>query len=211
MITLKKSFEIQNLYTGLFNAAIGILNTSDVRKITQEHMRSKANPDAADETVVMPKSYDSGFNINEIITFVCHIQREAEKLTRAINIAKHYGTSDFDTMVSTNRKKRDLLATIETMARLKSSEKMSKGTATKFNAEGNQVSYLYDIKEVSTIDYDRNMVKSIVSDLRKEVEDTSAAIDRMQFDAWVDYDPKYDIGDNLEDAMDKYFNGDAGQ
>ena len=51
----------------------------------------------------------------------------------------------------------------------------------------------------------------IASNLRKEVEDTSASIDRMQLEVWVDYDPKYDIGDNLEDAMEKYFNGDAGQ
>lgn len=209
MITLKKSFEIQNLYSDLFDAAISILNSPDVRKITQEHMRSKTNPDAEDETVITPKSYDSEYDNNSLIKFVCYLQAEIEKLSTRINSAKFYSGSDFDGMIAANRKKRLLLSTMETLARLKSSERTFKGTASKFNADGNQVSYIYDIKEISTIDYDRNMVKSVAHNLRKEVEDTSAAIDRMQLELYVDYDPKFEVGDNLEEALDKYYDGDG--
>jgi hypothetical protein len=90
------------------------------------------------------------------------------------------------------------------MTTIKPSECIITGTSTKFNEEGNQVKYTYDIKEVTTIDFDRNAVKAIVSRLRQEVDSTSTQIDLMQLNTMVDFETIYEIGDSLEDAVSKY-------
>lgn len=127
-----------------------------------------------------------------------------EQLTTAINNAKHSNDNDFDSLISINNRKRTLLNRLSTMANIKPSENITTGTSTKFNKEGNQVKYTYDIKEVTTIDFDRDVVKAIVSRLRKEVDTTSTEIDLMQLNTMVDFDTVYEIGDSLEDAVLKY-------
>lgn len=205
MITLKKSFELQNYLKQLFDSAITVLTyTDNVTTTKQQHMRKKAYDGAEDEEIVKPKKNDYQFSIMELVDFACDIQKEMEQLTTAINKAKHSADNDFDSLIAINNRKRTLLGRFSIMANIKASENITTGTSTKFNEAGDQVRYNYDIKEVTTIDFDRDAVKAIVSRLRKEVDSTSTEIDLMQLNTMVEFDTVYEIGESLEDAVLKY-------
>lgn len=205
MITLKKSFELQNYLKTLFDTALMVLSYDDnVTEVKQEHMRKKVLADAEDEVIVKPKSNEYEFDVNTLINFVCYIQGEMASLTTAINYAKQESKADLDGMIATNNQKRKLLRRMVSMASIKAKETMTKGTGVKFNGEGNQTTYSYDIKEITTIDFDRNKVKAIASRLRKELDADSTAIDKMMLDVCVYYDSIFEIGDDLEEAVAKY-------
>ena len=110
---------------------------------------------------------------------------------------------DFDGMITINNRKRELLQRLLNMANIKPKENILSGRSVKFNEEGNQVTYCYDIKEVTTSDFDRNKVKAIASKLRKELDETSTTIDVMQLETMVDFESKFEIGDSLEDCVAK--------
>lgn len=208
MITLKKSFELQNCMKNLFMSALTALSYQDNVTVTkQEHMRKKSYENGEDEIVEKPKRPDFTFSVMELIDFACDIQNEMDKLTIAINKAKHSGANDFDGMIAVNNRKRSLMNRLAIMATIKPLEVIKAGTGWKFNGEGNQVPYSYDIKETTTIDFDRNAVKAIISRIRKELDETSTAIDLMQLETMVDFNTIYEIGDSLEDAVAKFTKG----
>lgn len=207
MITLKKSFELKNYLEGLYVKALGLLGVADnVTVTTNNHMRKKAFKDAEDEVIVDSKSYSfpEQYTVMDIVDFALYTLYEMERLTDAINKAKNSDGVSFDGLITKNNNKRKLLKTLEFMYDIKNSESTYSDTATKFNEEGNQVSYTYDVKRVITIDFDRNAVKSIANRLRKELDETSNSIDLMQIERLVDFDTKFEIGDSFEDAMEKF-------
>ena len=204
MITLKKSFEVQNYLTQLLNNALNILSyNGNITTTKQRHLRKKSYSEAFDEEVIVKKLNEFPFTINQLIKFIDVLIYEMDKLTVAINDAKHFNGKYFDAMIAINNKKRNILRRYEEMAQLKPSESVIKGIAEKFNEAGEQVNYKYDIEEVTTIDYDRNDIKKRVSRLRKELENTSDAIDEMQLTSMVDYDPIFDVGESIEDVIEK--------
>lgn len=202
MITLKKSFEFQNYLQNLLNATTNYFGFKDnVTTTKQEHIRSKFYDKAENETITKPKVNDYDFDANTVIRFTETLLNEIEKLTYAINLAKHSDGKDFDGMIAVNNRKRIILSRYEEMAKMKSSEKVIDGYAEKFNVSDEQVKYRYDIKEVTSIDFDRNIVKAKIKQLRKETDEVSAAIDMMQLTTMVDYEPIFNIGDSFEDAV----------
>jgi len=205
MITLKKSFELQNYLSQLLNNALCVLSLNDnITTTKQKHLRKKSYSEAEDEEIIVKKSHDFQFTINDLVKFIDVLIKEIDKLTTAVNDAKYYNGKNFDAMIAMNNKKRNILRRYEMMASLKPTESIIKGQAEKFNEAGEQVTYRYDIEQVTTIDYDRNEIKKKVSQLRKEVDETSDAIDAMQLQSMVDYDPIFEIGDNLEDVVENY-------
>lgn len=202
MITLKKSFEYQNRLSELLDEALEILSyEGNVTTIKQTHMRKKTYSEAEDEEIVLDK--DIPYSINRLTQFVDLLMTEIETLTTEINKAKKgfSNSTHFDTMIAINNKKRRILNRYEMMAKIKSRETIVKGSADRFNEDGEQVSYRYDIKQVVTIDFDRNDLKRRISKLRNEIDKTSEAIDAMQINVRVGYDPIFDINDTLEELV----------
>ena len=203
MVTLKKSFEIQNYLTQLLNSALNILSYNDnITTTKQNHLRTKSYKDATDEEVVVKKNLEIPYSVNQLIAFVDILMSEMDKLSVAINKGKCHDEKYFDAMIAMNNKKRSVLRRYEVMAQLKPTETVVKGIGEKFNEAGEQVTYKYDIEQVTTIDYDRNEIKKKVSKLRKELEETSDAIDAMQLSVMVDYEPIFEIGESLEDVIE---------
>lgn len=207
MITLKKSFELQNYLKNLFDSAIDVLSYNDNITVTkQEHMRKKVLANADDEVIIKPKRHEYEFTMNTLIDFACYVQGEMAKLTSEINAAKCGSGRDLDGMIAMNNQKRKLLSRMVGMASVKARETTVKGVGVKFNEEGNQTTYSYDIKETTTIDFDRNKVKAIASRLRCELDETSTKIDKMMLNTDVSYQSIFEIGDDLEEAVMKYIN-----
>ena len=152
---LKETFRYQNYLTSLFTQATGYLSREDfITTTTQKHNRTKVNPDAQDEDIVVPKTFTVDYKPNDLINFVVELIDEKQKLSNAIAAAKKSLDIDVDAAMSMNKTKQDFISVLHRMASIKSSESDKEGTSYKFNNDGDQVSYRYPVKEVKTIDYD---------------------------------------------------------
>lgn len=87
------------------------------------------------------------------------------------------------------------------MAKIRPSENIIRGSAYKFNGEGNQVTYNYDVKQVTTIDFDRNKAREISRSLVSASDSISTSIDKVMVELEVAYEPEYSVNDAFEDVV----------
>ena len=204
---LKEAFRCQNYLSRLIGEAIDYLTTTSNVVITkQEHLKSKSNADAEDEVVIADKYSDIEYKPNQVIDFLLDVLNEKEKLSDAINKAKLNTEINIDSSTAINKEKQRIASIFDRLSKTKSGEKIRNDSDYKFNAEGNQVSYYYEVKETTTIDFDRNKVKGIVKRLRRESDNTSNELDRVQVTLEVDYSPTYEINDDFEDSLEIFVN-----
>lgn len=199
---LKEAFHYQNYLTSLFVQATGYLSREDFITTTiQKHNRTKVNPDAQDENIVVPKVFTVDYKPNDLIDFVVKLIDEKQKLSNAITEVKKSLDIDVDAAMSMNKTKQDFISVLRRMVSIKSSESDKEGISYKFNNDGDQVSYRYPVKEVKTIDYDRNAVKGLISKYKKETDQISITRDRIDIMTDVDYTPLWEVDTPLEDIL----------
>ena len=199
---LKEAFRYQNYLTSLFVQATGYLSREDFITTTiQKHNRTKVNPDAQDEDIVVPKVFTVDYKPNDLIDFVVKLIDEKQKLSNAITDTKKSLDMDIDAAMSMNKTKQDFISVLRRMASIKSSESDKEGTSYKFNNDGDQVSYRYPVKEVKAIDYNRNTVKGLISKYKKETDQISTTRDRIDIMTDVDYTPVWEVDTPLEDIL----------
>lgn len=204
-MNLKETFRYQNFLDSILGKTTGYLGYSqNVTKTTQNHLRSKANSEAEDEEIDTTKDRQISYPVNTLIDFCSHILSEKQKLGEAINNTKSSCGIDIDNSVAINKKKQEVVRVLSQMGNIKPSESIKRGTAYKFNAEGNQTSYSYDIKEVSVIDFDRNKVKAIAKKLITESDEVSNKLDKIMVDSEVTYTPIYDVNDSFDDVLEQF-------
>jgi hypothetical protein len=204
-MNLKEAFRYQNYLESLIHSTCGYIgNKTNVMKTTQEHLKNKANPEAKTELVDTTSERSISIPVNDIIRFLMMVTDEKVKLGNAISKAKASCGTDIDNAIATNKTKQNVSATLSNIGNIRSTERVREGRGYKFNAEGNQTTYTYDIKEVSVIDFDRNEVKKIVRNLLKDTDDVSSRIDKLMVDVEVIYYPPYDVNDSFEDALDQF-------
>lgn len=199
---LKEAFRYQNYLTSLFVQATGYLSREDfITTTTQKHIRTKVNPDAQDEDIIVPKVFNVDYKPNDLIDFVVKLIDEKQKLSNAITEAKKSLDMDIDAAMSMNKSKQDFISVLRRMVSIKPTESEKEGTSYKFNNDGDQVSYRYPVKEVKTIDYDRNAVKGLISKYKKETDEISTERDRIDIMSDVDYTPVWEVDTPLEDIL----------
>ena len=201
---LKDSFRYQNYYNKLIESAYLFLAITDnVTQKKQEHLKSKYNPDAENETIIKKNEYFENKNITpmHVVTFLMDILSEKEKLTNAIATAKVNAKIAIDSSIEMNKSRQSVIRVLSNMVNIKSYETTTTGRSVMLNADRNQVSYTYDIDEVVTIDFNRNVVKSILKKLTEQTDKVSADIDMANITVEVNYTPKYDLDDSLEDCI----------
>lgn len=199
---LKEAFRYQNYLSLLLSQAMNYLSCeSYITTTIQSHNRTKVNPDAQDEKITIQKPYNVIFEPNDLIDFVVKVIEEKEKLSNAIAESKRTLEFDIDAAMSINKMKQEFIQTLRRMAVIKSIELEKEGTSYKFNNDGDQVSYRYPVKEVKTIDYDRNTVKSLISKYKKETDKISTERDRIDIMTEVNYDPIWEVDTPLEDIL----------
>ncbi len=202
-MVLKESFRMQNHLSFLAEQALGFLSDSaNVMEIKEEHLKSRSNPNAKDETIVQQKNND--MIPNSVIELYLDFLLEQEKLLMAIGKAKAKAGFDLDAAIAMNKEKHLAIMRIKPLVSMKASENTGEGKDYMINVDGNQTPYVYSVKTTKTIDYDRNMVKGIVKRLQKETDDVSTRIDQLNVTLEVDYLPKYAIGDSFEDAYEQF-------
>ena len=199
---LKESYRYANFLDNLLMTAYQYLqNEGFVTTTKQNHLRSKANPDASDETIYVQKPYDVDFTPNDVIDFTVKVIAEKELLTEAIAKAKASAEINIDTAIAMNKKKQQFANVLNHMAGIKPSEKQTTGRSYKFDANGEQKPYVYDIINATTIDFNRNDVKKLVKKYLKEADEISAKLDAIEINTMLDFHPQYDVNGTFEDLV----------
>ena len=203
-MNLKDSFRYMNFLDSLMEKGQMLLMTDSlITNTKEEHLRSKANSEATDEVINDANPSEYNFSANDVIHFMEEILAERETLSKKIAKVKKSTSIDIDYSVSMNKKRQEFIGALSYLEKLKSSEKTTKGFDYKFNEEGNQVKYVYDVKKIVTIDYDRNKVKKLIKNLSKKCDEISTEIDKIMIITEVKFDPKWDFTDTVEDAIQK--------
>ena len=96
-------------------------NKGFVTTTEQNHLRSKANPDAQDEKIAVQKPYDVDFKPNDIIDFVVKVINEKEILFSSIADAKARTEINIDNAVAMNKKKQSFVNTLNSIVSIKPS------------------------------------------------------------------------------------------
>lgn len=201
-MNLKESYRYANYLDNLLVTAYGYLkNKGFVTTTEQNHLRSKANSEATDETVVLQKPYDVTFKPNHVIDFVVSVLKEKESLADAIAEAKSKTEINIDNAIAMNKKKQGFVYVLNGIVNIKPGERQTTGRDYKFDANGEQKPYTYNITETTSIDFDRNSVKGLIKKYNKECDEISSKLDEIEITTIVDFTPKFDVNDNFEDLV----------
>lgn len=202
-MNLKESFRYQNFLESMLSSAGASLMLKDhCLKVTKTHLRNKVNPDAQD--VVETVEVDAFFENDVVIAFIKWLVDEREKLTKAIGAAKAGIGFDIDAAIETNKFRQTASNSIKTMLRYMPSKRTEQGRDYKFNVEGNQMPYIYDIEVVSEEAYDKNGAKAAMRALITEADKVSADIDAALINTRVEYEPVFDVNETFEDVMTEF-------
>lgn len=201
-MNLKESYRYANYLDGLLGTAYTYLrNKGFVTTTVEEHLRKQSNPDVENETIEVQKPFDVEFKPNDVIDFVVKVIEEKEKLSVSIAKAKNTTEINIDNAIAMNKKKQGFVSVLNGIADIKPSESITTGNDYKFNNEGNQVKYFYNIKRITTIDYNRTDVRNLIKKYLKETDEISAKLDLIEITTQVDFIPKWDINEKFEELV----------
>lgn len=202
-MNLKESYRYSNFLENLLDSAKNYLGRDDFVTTTKEdHLRSKANKDAEDELgVVVAKQIDVDFTPNQVIDFIVKVVNEKEKLFTAIADAKATTEINIDNAISLNKRKQSIIFTFQMLANRKPKEIQTTGRDYKFDINGEQKPYNYNINKITSIDYDRNTVKNLIKKYRKECDEISSKLDEIEITTQVNFTPLFDVNDSFEDLI----------
>ena len=211
-MNLKEAFRFQNKLQSMMGEAESILgSTANITKVQNTYLRKKVMPEAENETTIDAPATEYSEQITLVAEFLLHLLSEREKLSVAIFQTKTGLNlpAGLDGEVSLNSKRQEVAGLFRRMAGLRSSEVLipNGGTGYRFNNEGNQVSYRCDVKRVTTINFDRNKVRKMCSDLNKKADEVSVALDSVLVNTQVEYTVPFDVNDTFAEAFEA-FSGD---
>ena len=206
-MNLKEAFRYQNKLQALMDEAQSILCCdANVTRVENTYLRHKVMGEAQDETVLIAPETEYYEQITGVAQFLLYLLEEKGKLFAAIRKAKDALDVDMDSEVSLNATRQGLTRIFKRMNDLRNSEQTisNGGTGYRFNAEGNQISYRCDVRRVTTINYDRNVIRRALGRLNKLADETSTTLDLCLVTSTVEYEPPFDVNASFAEALEAY-------
>ena len=154
-----------------------------------------------DETIEVQKPYDVEFTPNQVIDFVVKVLDEKEKLSDAIAEAKSTTEINIDNAISMNKKKQGFVSVLNGIADIKPSETKTTSKSYKFDINGEQKPYVYDVNRKISIDFDRTDVRNLIKKYLKETDEISSKLDLIEITTQVDIEPRFDVNDKFEELV----------
>lgn len=202
-MNLKESFRYQNFLESMMGyAGSSLTDREHSLTITRNHLRNKANAEA--ENLQEDVDFGEFYKNDDVLGFMLTLVEERNKLTNAISVAKASIGFDLDAAVETNKFRQTVAQRVKGMLRYTASKKIERGTDYKFNVEGNQTQYYYDIEVETKEAFDREGAKAVVRNIMSEADRISAEIDSAMINTTVDYNPPFNVNDSFEDVMAEY-------
>ena len=201
-MNLKESYRYANYLDDLLSTAYTYLrNKGFVTTTVEEHLRKQSNPDVENETIEVQKPFDVEFKPNDVIDFVVKVIEEKDKLSDAIAEAKSTTEINIDNAISMNKKKQGFVSVLNGIADIKPSEIKTTSKSYKFDINGEQKPYIYDVNRKTSIDFNRTDVRNLIKKYLKETDEISAKLDLIEITTQVDFIPKWDINDKFEELV----------
>jgi len=210
LMNLKEAFRYQNKLKELMEGANEILcESKNILTVKTTHLRSQVVKEDPDVVVDSENVSDYAGHANEIARFLMALLTEREKLCKAIHEAKMGMDIDMDSETTLNRQRQYMARTFRNMTAFKSGEKVipNGGFGYRFNGEGNQVTYRCDAKQVTTIDFDRNMIRKLAVEMNKKADEVSTKLDESMIATKVDHTPIFDINDSFDEILTEFIEG----
>lgn len=203
-MNLKEAFRFQNKLGTLMDEAQGILGReANITKVENTYLRQKVYDGAEDETVVDTPPTEFADRITDVVKFMMHLMDQREKLSKAIHAAKNALPIDMDSEVGLNAKRQEIARVLKCMADVRNSEVLINGGGTgyRFNQEGNQVTYRCDVKRVTTINFDRKVVRNFAAEMNRRADAVSVELDRCLVNSEVSYEAPFDVNDSFAEIF----------
>lgn len=202
-MNLKESFRYQKfLDTLMANASASIVAVDHCLKTVKVHKRNAVNPDADDmtEEVEVPAFIPN----DTMILFMSYLVDEREKLSIAIGKAKASIGFDIDAAVETNKFRQSLHSSIRRMMRYAPGKSKSQARGYKFDINGVQQAYIYDVETTTSENYTKDTAKALMRNMITTADDVSARVDAALINTTVEYDPPYDVNESFEDVLETF-------
>ena len=201
-MNLKESYRYANYLDDLLSTAYTYLrNKGFVTTVVEEHLRKQSNPDVENETIEVQKPFDVEFLPNDVIDFVVKVIEEKDKLSDAIAEAKSTTEINIDNAISMNKRKQTFVSVLNGIADIKPSEIKTTSKSYKFDINGEQKPYVYDVNRKTSIDFDRTDVRNLIKKYLKETDEISAKLDLIEITTQVDFTPTWDINEKFEELV----------
>ena len=198
-MNLKESYRYANYLDDLLSTAYTYLrNKGFVTTTVEEHLRKQSNPDVENETIEVQKPFDVEFKPNQVIDFVVRVLNEKYKLSDAIAEAKSTTEINIDNAISMNKKKQAFVSVLNGIADIKPSEIKTTSKSYKFDINGEQKPYVYDVNRKTSIDFNRTDVRNLIKKYLKETDEISAKLDLIEITTFVDFEPTWDVNEKFE-------------
>ena len=202
-MVLKEAFRMQNHLDDLASEAEAFLaDPSNLVTKEETHLRKQANPAAEDEAVsVRP---DTGLDVVKVVELLLDIHSEREALALAIDKAKASANISIDASLLANKDRQSVVLVLSRMLAFKTKETVGTARDYLINADGNQAPYVYKVKTVESINFDRTAVAGIAKKLAKKADEVSLEIDRLNLTLEVDHAAKYPVDCSFEEAYESF-------
>ncbi|MGN1026585.1 MAG: hypothetical protein ACI4P4_09290 [Faecousia sp.] len=208
-MNLKEAFRFQNKLQSLMDQAQEILgNDWNITIVKTTCLRRRTMVGFEDEVRTEGPACEFSACITQVAEFLLYLLSEREKLSAAICAAKASVPFDagMDGELDLNGRRREIASLLRWMADLRGSETViaNGGTGYCFNRKGNQVPYRFDIKRSVTVNFDRDRIRQMCSDLSKKVDKVSACLDTALINIKVDYIGPFDVNESFADVFEAY-------
>lgn len=197
----------------IFSLTIQLGIDANLYKTVENHLKSKANSEVEDETLDVINENKLACSVNDLSHLIKSLIEEKNQLALAIETGKNSIQLDWiegntkltiDSAIEFNKNLRDFAAKLKSISNCKSSETKKTGKGKKFNVEGNQVDYYYDIEVIKTLDFDKNVVVDLYKKILEKTDIISKQIDASLNKDVIIFTPSYSVYDNVEDVIEQY-------
>lgn len=202
-MNLKEAFRYQKFLDTLMAAAgSSVMNAEHALKSTKTHFRKAADPAVEDEV----EQIDVGeFVSNDLmLSFMSYMVEQKEALSVAIGRAKASIGFDIDAAIEANKFRQSLNSSIKRMLAYTVGKRKSVETGYRFDVNGQQVPYRYNVEIVTTENYDKASAKAMMRDAITKADEVSAAIDAAMINTVVDYTPPYGVNESFDDVLESF-------
>lgn len=198
-MNIKEAFRYQNAVSQwLSELTVYFDNDDNVTRITEQHMKSKANPSAMDETVNKFSLREYQYSVDSIIDCLMTLIEEKENVSGAIFFAKRNCGFDLDGFVAVNRAIQSVSSLLRRISLIKPQTLQSLGGDYKFNEEGNQVKYYYPVYTSREPDFDTERARMLAKELIQKADASSAQHDKVMIETEVNFVPRFDVNDTID-------------
>lgn len=190
-MNLKEAFRYQNFYTSMRDSALREIMLNDFIDVREKHF--KVNADGGQDIEEKTVKHSGKYEMDGLVAVLKYLMDEHCNLATAINDAKE-SCGGLDLYYDTNKFIQFIINTLQSqVTEPKEGEREGRGYI--FNAEGNQVPYVYPIEYEQYYSYDRDAFRGFLLTTLDKRDNTANKIDEVLAKDSVKFEP--DVSPNV--------------